>query len=229
MTAPAELLPETVEQLEKEVKEHVEPNDEYFAAQITPDIAQIKDLMQSDKKDEAKKRFVETEVKVLKAQASRKAEKIAWSLFWTELVYLAVLLLIGYAVHKSPDFWLWSGLIGLGAKTAWYGALGGIAVGLYGIYSHVQVRDFDFEYKLWYLAKPVMGAIFGWFVYLVYFVGLVSVQGGASVDVKTPAVPYAIAFLAGFSERFTVKIIDKVMEVFATWDEKSTPSGPRNY
>jgi hypothetical protein len=90
-----------------------------------------------------------------------------------------------------------------------------------------QVRDFDAKYQLWYLCKPVIGAIFGWFVYLVYYVGLVSVQG-VSVDVKTPAVPYAIAFLAGFSERFTVQIIDKLMEVLATSKESSS-TGPRTY
>jgi hypothetical protein len=152
---------------------------------------------------------------------------MAWNLFWIELAYLAIILLLGYAIHKLPEFWLWSGLVTLSAKTAWFGALGGIAVALYGIYSHVQVRDFDAKYRLWYLCKPVIGAIFGWFVYLVYYVGLVSVQG-VNVDVKTPAVPYAIAFLAGFSERFTVQIIDKVMQVLATWQDKPT-MGPRTY
>jgi hypothetical protein len=179
------------------------------------------------KKEEAKKRFVETEVKVIKAEASQKAEPLAWRLFGIELAYLAGVLLIGYLVHKIPDFWLWAGLVTLGAKTAWFGALGGIAVALYGIYSHVQVRDFDAKSHLWYLCKPVIGGIFGWFVYLVYYVGLVSVQG-VTVDVKTPAVPYAIAFLAGFSERFTVQIIDKLMEVLATSKETSA-TGPRTY
>jgi hypothetical protein len=76
-----------------------------------------------------------------------------------------------------------------------------------------------------------MGAIFGWFVFLVYFVGLVSVQGQTKLDVKTPEVPYAIAFLAGFSERFTIKIIDRMMQVITTWEEKSEGQSnkPKNF
>jgi len=229
MSPTAEVLPGKVAELEKEFKEQLEPSDGYIKAEITPEFDAIKELIESGKMDDAQKQFAETETKVLKAEASHKAEPLAWNLFWIELAYLAFLLLLGYGVHKKPEFWLWSGLVTLGAKTAWYGALGGIAVGLYGIYSHVRVRDFDAGYRLWYLCKPVMGAIFGWFVYLVYYIGMVSVQGAGSVDVKTPALPYAIAFLAGFSERFTVKIIDRVMEVLATSDDKSASTAPRNY
>jgi hypothetical protein len=227
MIAPQDVTVATIDELEKEVKDRLDQDDSFFPAIVTADFVEMRDLLQSGKKEEAKRRFVETEVKVIKAEASQKAEPMAWRLFGIELAYLAGILLIGYLVHKIPDFWLWAGLVTLSAKTAWFGALGGIAVALYGLYSHVQVRDFDAKYHLWYLCKPVIGAIFGWFVYLVYYVGLVSVQG-VTVDVKTPAVPYAIAFLAGFSERFTVQIIDKLMQVLATWQDKPA-TGPRTY
>jgi hypothetical protein len=69
---------------------------------------------------------------------------------------------------------------------------------------HLQARD---------------GAIFGWFVVLIYYVGLVSTQG-ASPQVNSPQVPYAIAFLAGFSERFTTKTIDRLMTVLTGGDDK---------
>jgi hypothetical protein len=77
---------------------------------------------------------------------------------------------------------------------------------------------------LWYICKPVVGAIFGWFVVLVYYVGLVSAQGQA--DVKTPQVTYAIAFLAGFSERFTIKTIDRLMTVLTGEEDKDKDKGP---
>jgi len=227
MNTVAELLRETVDEFEKEITDHVETEDGYFAATLGPEIDEIRELLQEGKNDEAKRHFLEAKAKVRMAEASYKAESTAWYLLWVELGYLAVILVLGYLVHKLPDFWLWSGLISLSAKTAWFGTLGGVAVALYGIYGHVQVRNFDAKYKLWYICKPVMGAIFGWFVYLVYYVGLVSVQGASNVDVRTPAVPYAIAFLAGFSERFTVQIIDKLMQVLVTSQE--TTAGPRNY
>jgi hypothetical protein len=228
MTAVAE-LPDKVGDLEKQLKERVEPNDGFFAADIHREIDDTKDLINSGRNEEAKKRFGDTEAKVLKAEASHNAEPLAWNLLWVELGYLALILLLGYLTFKLPDFWLWKGLVTLSAKTVWFGALGGVTVALYGIYSHVQVRDFDAKYRLWYVCKPIVGAIFGWFVYLVYYVGLVSVQGSSSVNVQTPAVPYAIAFLAGFSERFTVQIIDKLMQVLATWEEKPTTTTPRMF
>jgi hypothetical protein len=110
-------------------------------------------------------------------------------------------------------------------QTAWFGALGGIAIAIYGIYEHIRLRDFDPKYELWYICKPIIGAIFGWFVYLIYFIGLISVQGIdiEKVKIKYPEFPYLIAFLAGFSERFTLKMIDRLMEVLTTW--KETPVG----
>jgi hypothetical protein len=83
----------------------------------------------------------------------------------------------------------------------------------------MAAKDFDASFKLWYICKPIIGCIFGWFMFLAYYVGLVSVQG-ASPDVKNPQVPYAIAFLAGFSERFTIRIIDRLMTVLTAGDDK---------
>jgi hypothetical protein len=227
MIAIAELRPDNIDELEQEMKKHVESADGFFAAKIAPELLEIRNLLNSGKTEEAKKHFVDIETMILKAEASYKAEPMAWRLLWIELAYLVFILLLGYVVHMFPGFWLWAGLVNLSSGTAWFGALGGVAVALYGIYGHVQARDFDAKYELWYICKPLMGAVFGWFVYLVYYVGLVSVQG-VSVEVKTPAVPYAIAFLAGFSERFTVQIIDKLMEVLATSQAKPD-TGPRNF
>lgn len=106
------------------------------------------------------------------------------------------------------------------------GALGGITVAIYGIYSHVQKRDFDPRYKLWYICKPIIGGIFGWFIYLIYFLGIISAQGMDEAAIRKPELPFIIAFLAGFSERFTIKIIDKLMNVLLSWEEKSKESKP---
>jgi hypothetical protein len=206
------------ELLEKEIRARID-GDRYLTSQVIPQVEKIRFLLHAGKIDDAQKLFMETQARVLKAEASLKSESTAFKLFGTELVFLAILLFLAYCTAKFPDYWVWQGMLTLGAKTAWFGALGGVTVALYGLYSHVQMRDFDTHFSLWYLCKPVVGAIFGWFVYIVYFLGLVSVQG-STVDVKTPAVPFAIAFLAGFSERFTVQIIDKVVEVLTTWKEK---------
>lgn len=196
---------------------------EYSAAVVDNGIAEAKRLLQAGRAAEAEQKYTETRKLVERAEASIRAEPLAWRLLWIELAYLLVLLFLGYLTHKWPAYWLWAGFVTLNAATAWYGALGGVAIGLYGIYTHIQARDFDPKYELWYICKPIMGAIFGWFVFLIYFVGFVAVQGG-NARVENRLVLYAIAFLAGFSERFTIKIIDRLMELLTTWEgeEKSS-------
>ena len=194
---------------------------EYSAAVIDKGIAEAKSLLQSGKAAEAEQKYTEIKILVERAEASIRSEPLAWKLLSIELIYLAVLLFVGYITHKWPAYWLWAGLVSLHSATAWFGALGGVAIGLYGLYTHIQARDFDPKYELWYICKPIMGAIFGWFVVLIYFVGLVAVQGTA--DVKNRLVLYAIAFLAGFSERFTIKIIDRLMELLTTWEGEEKP------
>lgn len=167
----------------------------------------------------AEQKYNETKLFAKRVEASLRTEPpLVWWLLGTELAYLLSLLALGYLTHKWPTCSLWAGFITLHSATAWFGALGGTAIGLYGLYSHVQVGDFDPRYRLWYICKPIMGAIFGWFVFLVYYVGFFAVQG--TVDIKNPLVLYVIAFLAGFSERFTIKIIDRLMQVLTVFEEK---------
>jgi len=51
-------------------------------------------------------------------------------------------------------------------------------------------------------------------------VGLLSVQGIGAKDINHPELPYVLAFLAGFSERFTLKMIDTRMNVLTSFEEK---------
>jgi len=138
-----------------------------------------------------------------------------------QFFYLLVLLSVGYFVHKYPDYSLWEKFNILDFQTVWFGALGGVTISIFGIYNHIQLKDFDPSFKLWYICKPIMGGIFGWFVYLIYLLGFVTIQNGI---IQHPQVAYVISFLAGFSERFTIKMIDKLMSVLTTF-EKDTQNG----
>ena len=187
-------------------------------------------LLNSGQIAESKKKYEEARGKIETMEISHKAEPLAWKLFGVEIGYLVFLLLLAYLMFKWPTFSLWDGLqydpLAMHLKTVWFGMLGGITIAIYGIYEHIRLRDFDPEYKLWYICKPLTGGIFGWFVYMIYFIGLVSVQG-SQVKITTPELPYIIAFLAGFSERFTLKMIDKLMNVLLSWEEKSPGSATK--
>jgi hypothetical protein len=192
---------------------------------IISSIDEAEDLFNNKKFPESEEKYHEAKSKVETVEISHRAKPLALKLFRIELCYLLLLLLVAYLTNKWPQYTLWrelmTGPIAMHLQTVWFGALGGISIAIYGIYEHVYKRDFDPAYELWYISKPIIGGIFGWFVYLIYYLGLVSVQGYKG-DIQTPELPYLIAFLAGFSERFTLKMIDKLMAVLTTWDQKTS-------
>jgi hypothetical protein len=165
--------------------------------------------------------------RIEKAEVSIRTNSLAWRLLWVEFGYLFFLLALGYLTFKFPDYFVWKGFVNLYFQTVWFGALGGVTISIYGIYSHIQMRNFDPKYKLWYICKPIMGGIFGWFVYMIYSLGFVSVQGKSADSMQIPQVAFLIAFLAGFSERFTIKMIDKLMAVLTTFEETTTNGGSK--
>lgn len=196
----------------------------YSATVLEKGLTEARSLLAAGKTDEAEQKFNDTKMLADRAAASVAAEPLAWKLLWVELGYLALLIVLGYATHKWPNFRLWSGLLNLHSATPWFGALGGVTIGIFGLYSHIQARDFDPKFTLWYICKPIMGAILGWFTFVIYFTGLIAVQGATDLqNVKNRLILYIIAFLAGFSERFTLKIIDRLMQVLTTWEDK--PAG----
>jgi hypothetical protein len=217
IAAASKALRDQLDKLEARINGYAEKG-AYFAG-ISAQIKDARDQVQAGKLVDAQATYGAAVAATLRAEASLQAEPMAWKLLGLEAGYMALIFALGYLVIRYPDYWLWVGLIGLNAKAAWFGAIGGVTIGIYGIYSHIAAKDFDASYRLWYICKPVVGAIFGWFVVLIYYVGLVSAQGQA--DVKTPQVTYAIAFLAGFSERFTIKTIDRLMTVLTAGDDKN--------
>jgi hypothetical protein len=205
--------------LELEVRiKTLEQRDSYAAVAISKSLGEAKALLTAGNSSSAAQKYLDTIIQLQKAESSIAAEPLANRLLALEVGYLLLLLLVGYVTHEWPTYWLWVKFLSLHAGAAWFGALGGVAIGLFGLYSHIQARDFDPKYRLWYICKPIVGGIFGWFVFLVFYVGLVAVQSGSGK--LNPWLFYATAFLAGFSERFTIKIVDRIMQVLITWEEK---------
>ncbi len=94
-----------------------------------------------------------------------------------------------------------------------WGALGGVVAGLFGFYLHAARRDFDRGYIAYYFLKPLMGLVLGPLVYLFVRAGLVAVQaptGAAKDTIDRPELLYLAAFVLGFGERFTLRLVDRV-------------------
>lgn len=90
-----------------------------------------------------------------------------------------------------------------------WGGLGGVVAALFGLYRHAAARDFDRGYVAYYFLKPILGIVLGPLVYLFARAGLMALQsdGGA---VERHELLYLGAFVLGFGERFSLRLIDRV-------------------
>jgi hypothetical protein len=99
----------------------------------------------------------------------------------------------------SPDYfsYLWAGMIG------------GTTIVIWGVIKHSVELNFDRTYSFWYLLKPGIGAVMGVVAVLVLKAGFLSVEG--KIPLANPLPLVLLAFIAGFSERFFLRILDRVI------------------
>ena len=91
----------------------------------------------------------------------------------------------------------------------WLGMLGGTTIVLWGIVKHGVDMTFDRAYVIWYLLKPLLGAIMGVIAVLIVQAGFFALQG--DLEIKHPTSLLVLAFIGGFSERFFIQTIDRVI------------------
>jgi hypothetical protein len=139
------------------------------------------------------------------------------------VVWLVALLLVGrrlWALEAAHSPVLSFGLMYW--RYLLMGALGGVTVVVFGLIKHTVDLDFDTRYFAWYLFKPILGALMGLVAILVVLAGLVAIEGPASTKGHSPALLYVLAFVAGFSERFSLRLLDKATT--ALLGGESTPT-----
>lgn len=158
---------------------------------------------------------------------SQNNRKLAIQLAFAPLATFAIL-----AIMQLLSNWpgvpaiIRSVLSGTYTQYLWTGALGGSTIAWWGIVRHTILMDFDDQYKAWYWFKPLLGAIFGVVSVLIIQGGLLSLQGQAEAAVKNKEILHIIAFLAGFSERFFVRLIDRVMTALFGGESESQQARP---
>jgi hypothetical protein len=99
-----------------------------------------------------------------------------------------------------------------------------VTIVIWGLIKHTVDLDFDTSYFAWYLFKPILGAVMGLIAVLVILGGFIAIQGTAEPAGRLPL--YIIAFLAGFSERFSIRIIDRVTTALFGGEPTPPPARP---
>jgi hypothetical protein len=104
------------------------------------------------------------------------------------------------------------------------GALGGVTIVIWGLIKHATDLDFDTHYAAWYYFKPILGAVMGLLAVLIILGGFLAIQGKTTPGSTLPL--YIVAFLAGFRERFSIQIIDRVMTAIFGGEPSPPPTRP---
>lgn len=145
-----------------------------------------------------------------RAIISEETRDVRWRIFFVSIVWFVALLGMEYGFRSMTD-----SDISLGKflpdlyQYLWLGMLGGVTASWWGMVRHARSLSFDPSYSTWYMLKPAMGAITGGVTVLILQMLLLAISTQAAIDHNH--ILLVIAFLAGFSERFYIRMIDRVM------------------
>jgi hypothetical protein len=155
-----------------------------------------------------------------------------WGTFFYEVIWLIALLA---AILFAPYVVTWiEGIVGTTTSfvsvadlwnTAAWGSIGGVTGALYSLYWHAaKVKDFDKQYMMWYIVQPVIGVIIGAAIYVLIGAGLINLIGQTASGEQTPLelFPYAIAWVAGFRQRFILEVVDRFIQFLTTGGQQQT-------
>jgi hypothetical protein len=146
-------------------------------------------------------------------------------IFWLELFYLVVLAIIFFVYKTSSGFAAdFPAKLGpLPIATIWFGALGGVIIGLQGVFVHN--RDWDDSYTYWHYARPLVGAVSGGVGCLILYV-LITI--GSSKSAGTDATTFeAVAFALGMADDAFRRLIHKLVTTVIAPGTSSISSGKK--
>jgi hypothetical protein len=146
------------------------------------------------------------------AQTDR-CRRCRFGIFIFDVVVVIALLALGVLYVKYPGIFLLgpaapppgspSAPVDIAVRATWFGALGGIVIGLKGVYDHCcQHGEWDDCFDLWHIGRPISGGLTG----LITLVLLLAVN---TTGPNEPAV-YAIAFIFGTQERRFFNFLSEV-------------------
>lgn len=92
-----------------------------------------------------------------------------------------------------------------------WGAIGGIFNGFWWLWQHAWRRELRKVWYVWYVILPIMGAILGALVYLVFLAGFITATG--ETQIKSQSFVMLLSALGGFSARWAVETLNNVTKI----------------
>ncbi len=107
-----------------------------------------------------------------------------------------------------------------------WGVIGTLAYLLWACITHIAHKNFDNYYIPWYFLRVPLGAIMAAAIYYVVVSGFITLNEGVAPDGYGPFI--VLAFVSGFSIRYSMNTIDKVISAMMPnkQDVKTSDSDP---
>jgi hypothetical protein len=137
-----------------------------------------------------------------------------WATFFTIVIYIVGIVLVAIFLNRLPSNSP-NEVFGVPLLVIVWGAAGSLGAILYRFYTEHRRIRFAAEFR-WLIARPIIGIIMGAVVYLALTSGLTLLQTSQPIDIGTGSTSttahnpafWIIAFLAGFSDKFYLGVID---------------------
>ena len=132
-------------------------------------------------------------------------EKVSWIVGWTSFV-MGILIVIAVATKLViPSTWV-PDLVKIILYLACAGGIGGATFSFYELVYHLGDGDFSLQFFWWFMIRPLIGAVYGTFVFFLVAGGLMTLSGANAPSLsnlfttQTAMFYLALAFLAGYAE-----------------------------
>jgi hypothetical protein len=164
---------------------------------------------------------------IFREESELRAQRL-WAFFAVGIIIFYIFLLVGSVLY-SEIFKLDKPIpiLGVPFSVILWGAAGSLAAILYRFYTARGRIRIDLEVR-WLIARPIIGIIMAGVAYLAVVTGLSVLGIGSSSNAQAASpgrmeVYWIVAFLAGFSDKFYLKIIDLLVKDLGGSKDEPTP------
>jgi hypothetical protein len=152
-----------------------------------------------------------------KLRELKSIQQMVFIVIGTAIAYLLIVIVMGVAQNRNQDITI----LGIPILVLIWGCIGGIAAILFRHRSTIEEK-WPFELRwLWVVIRPLLGMIMGGFMYLCVLSGLFIFGGPIRQGPAQQQLFWALAFVAGFSDKLWEFLVDRVLALYSSKEHES--------